>query len=520
MGSAPLVFDISSDEEPVVEEIKCGDDDYMWLKKILEAVGKKTDESDEVFVLGEYNPKSQSQSQTVKAANIEDDDDDCIVLDGDPDKISRAGEEVNQCDGDSDEVIVIGEKGQIACRDYAHARYLCAKFPFSSTPHESYCDRCHCFVCDSPAPCAHWDKGVFSSISHCHATDKEEFWKAERKSYKLKKDHVPPVPELHDAPLPTSQPQVEHVRPLDIIRLAQNSIRQDDVSRQTTIHPCSSTDKFSRPNIISQGRSQQPGNGYQPLPAAKQVLGVRNSAIQKGRISSVGNLGTRAASSNTMFRRAGVVGGPMTNRRSVRGPSNNINSGHASLYTRTPPLATSSEKNSSGWQNSYPNMNWGSYGCYSSTQANMGNVSVDRVLSNPQLYCQTTSQPNEGQNMLGNQSENPTNPGTSNLGFEWANSPSESNLQPPVGNVQLYDVGSADGALHVDQFDSHLTRSAELNYDYDYYGSLFSENQSAPGVPESYVHANVDVFSPECTGVDAGMLLFDFETSWNGLTRV
>ncbi|KAF5741808.1 hypothetical protein HS088_TW10G00814 [Tripterygium wilfordii] len=553
MGSASQVFDISSDEETVVEDVKCNPEDYLWLEEILETVNKKTDDSDEVVVLGEYN----SKSQTLKAANIEDDDD-CIVLDGDPDKVSRAGEDVNQCDGDSDEVIVVGQKGQIACRDYPHARYLCAKFPFSSTPHESYCDRCHCFVCDSPAPCAHWGNGV-SGIRHCHATDKQEFWKAERKSYKLKKDLVPPVPELHDAPLPASLPQVERGR----------SLARDDISRRTTFRPCS-TDEFSVPNIISQGRSQQPGNvcsrnAYHPLPATKQVLGVSNSAIQRSRGSSIGNLGTHPASSNTMFKRPGVVGGPMTNcrsvrgpsnninsghsspytrtpqrsvrgpsnninsgqaspytrtpQRSVRGPSNNINSGHASPYTRTPQMAASNEKNPCEWQNSYPNMSLGSYACCSSPQPNMGNVSVDTVLSYPQVYCQTTSQPNEGQNILGNQSQNPTNPGTSNLGFEWVNSASESNLQPSVGNIQLDNAGQTDGALHVDQFDSCLTRSAGLNYDYHYYESLFSENQSAPVVPESHVPSD-DVFSAELTGVDAGMLLFDFETSWNGLTRV
>lgn len=36
---------------------------------------------------------------------------------------------------------------QVACRDYPHPRHLCAKFPFSSTQHESRCDMVrHFFV--------------------------------------------------------------------------------------------------------------------------------------------------------------------------------------------------------------------------------------------------------------------------------------------------------------------------------------------------------------------------------------
>lgn len=28
----------------------------------------------------------------------------------------------------------------MACRDYPHSRHLCLKFPFHTTPHESYCE--------------------------------------------------------------------------------------------------------------------------------------------------------------------------------------------------------------------------------------------------------------------------------------------------------------------------------------------------------------------------------------------
>uniref|UniRef100_A0ACD5TM82 Uncharacterized protein n=1 Tax=Avena sativa TaxID=4498 RepID=A0ACD5TM82_AVESA len=63
---------------------------------------------------------------------------------------------------------------QVACRDFPHARYACAKFPFASTAHESYCEQCYCYVCDIAAPCKTW-KG-HTNYGHCHASDKDKFW--------------------------------------------------------------------------------------------------------------------------------------------------------------------------------------------------------------------------------------------------------------------------------------------------------------------------------------------------------
>ncbi|VFQ95869.1 unnamed protein product [Cuscuta campestris] len=109
------------------------------------------------------------------------DDSDCVVLEEDP------AESVKPRHGkrsyDSDDLIVVSEKGPVACRDYPHPRHLCVKFPFASTPHENHCDLCHCYVCDTLVPCGFWGNG-FSRDNHCHASDKHEFWKARRKSTK------------------------------------------------------------------------------------------------------------------------------------------------------------------------------------------------------------------------------------------------------------------------------------------------------------------------------------------------
>lgn len=43
--------------------------------------------------------------------------------------------------------------------------------------------QCHCFVCDSPAPCKYWGTSTLAN-DHCHATDKESKWKLMRQLFK------------------------------------------------------------------------------------------------------------------------------------------------------------------------------------------------------------------------------------------------------------------------------------------------------------------------------------------------
>jgi hypothetical protein len=43
--------------------------------------------------------------------------------------------------------------------------------------------QCYCFVCDAPAPCNYWGKGL-STDDHCHGTDKEMRWKVLREEFK------------------------------------------------------------------------------------------------------------------------------------------------------------------------------------------------------------------------------------------------------------------------------------------------------------------------------------------------
>uniref|UniRef100_A0A453L784 RRM domain-containing protein n=1 Tax=Aegilops tauschii subsp. strangulata TaxID=200361 RepID=A0A453L784_AEGTS len=72
---------------------------------------------------------------------------------------------------------------QIACKDFPHPRHLCSELPFSTTPHPKHCKMCYCYVCDAPAPCKQWGKGLLNG-GHCHATDKDTKWVTLRQSFK------------------------------------------------------------------------------------------------------------------------------------------------------------------------------------------------------------------------------------------------------------------------------------------------------------------------------------------------
>ncbi|CAL5204158.1 unnamed protein product [Lathyrus oleraceus] len=107
--------------------------------------------------------------------------DDCFILGFDPtdttpnkdSDVKVSSKSLNK-DAD-DDICVLAEKGKIALRDYPHSRHLCLKFPFKTTPSESYCEKCYCYVCDSAAPCMYW-----TDSRHC-AAENSGRWKDMRK---------------------------------------------------------------------------------------------------------------------------------------------------------------------------------------------------------------------------------------------------------------------------------------------------------------------------------------------------
>ncbi|KAL6660311.1 hypothetical protein ACP70R_002433 [Stipagrostis hirtigluma subsp. patula] len=211
MGSAAAAVEISSDDDvgekmPVGGNRKSSEDALDWASKLLaedcDAVGEGLDDSgaiqellaslmDATEVVVDGKERLVDGKRSVRDADDDGDDDDCVILDGDPDRVvAVAKQEGSRRDASEDELQIVAEKGELACRDFPHPRHLCASLPFNTSSHASHCSMCHCYVCDSPAPCAFWGKGNMVN-DHCHATDKDAKWKKLRQSAKRKSQPMP-----------------------------------------------------------------------------------------------------------------------------------------------------------------------------------------------------------------------------------------------------------------------------------------------------------------------------------------
>ncbi|KAK1290844.1 hypothetical protein QJS10_CPB18g01901 [Acorus calamus] len=284
MGSEPSMIEISSDDDDEDYEVglgKIGDLSFDWLEAMPNVDG------DDLVVLGGVSCDSGVSGDVS--------DDDCVVLEGDPDapvKLSGDGE-----DG-SDELLVVAEKGQLACRDYPHPRHLCAMFPFRSTPHEKHCHLCHCYVCDSLAPCTNWGSGL-SAADHCHSTDKESKWHILRSSLKQKKLlPLPPTPKLPDTTLSITLPlfNSQQIPPASVsVNLGEVPL----LSKPTQLRPCSGSAYSAQGILIQQHDNIQPRIQpliqelpQHPLPHRERYLGQlapkfkRVESTSKYRVSS------------------------------------------------------------------------------------------------------------------------------------------------------------------------------------------------------------------------------------------
>ncbi|XP_065873507.1 RPM1 interacting protein 13 isoform X2 [Euphorbia lathyris] len=499
MDFNPVIFDISSDEEPTFDEPRGGDDDHEWLTELLQTVGRETADSDgdDVVVLSEYvPPKPKSKSKSKPSRVVKDlDDDDCVVLEGDPDKAVNVADDAADDADDADDVLVVGQTGQIACRDYPHPRHLCAKFRFSSTPHEQHCNLCHCYVCDSLAPCSHWGNGT-STINHCHATDKQEMWKIQRhESFRLKKSASLPVLKFPEAQHPVAVPQLNQAAVLDK-GLAPIG-RHNEVCRPTATHTISST-RLNVPNIISQNRNlrhvyMQGRNGFTPSSVPQQALGIRGSAILQNR-------GQQLVSNNTTFKRPGLVRSALKNQ-SVYG-SSNMNFPRASQYVRnTVPVAGTNVGNSAGWQDGLPDIISASYMHPSLTQPETGSVSVNTVVQ-PEVCSVPITHSNNDQNInhLGNQGQNVVDSPFSDFDFGWINNLDPSNQQTSVDIIHPQAIGSNNEPTADIQFTSQLPGSTEHDHDY----ASWLRGQSDGLASEGCVPG--DLFSPvPSAAFDAGL---------------
>ena len=120
-GNHVDIVDVSSGEEDVDTR---GDVEYTdWLNGVMEPVDDTSDSTDIVEVLSEVRGGVNSQYRKPNSSNQAlEDDDDCVILDCDPDKTR---ETTSVDDDDDDDVLVVGQKGEIACRFPSSATFVC-----------------------------------------------------------------------------------------------------------------------------------------------------------------------------------------------------------------------------------------------------------------------------------------------------------------------------------------------------------------------------------------------------------
>lgn len=320
-----MVLEISSDEDVGWNDhdgsgIADGGDDHNWLSELLDEVNKEKhgDDSDEVVVVSEVSPSEKTGKKSKLKSCLIDLDDDCVVLDDDPDKpVEVRNHNPTNINDDSDDILVVSEKGQVACRDYPHPRHLCIKFLFSATPNQSHCEQCYCYVCDSLAPCVYWGNGS-GNMDHCRATDKDEIWKRERKNAKKGIKGVQPVPNRPALALVQPHNQIPRSRPILGHHPSANFQTPNIISQnRNPIFP--SRNKF-HPDLVSQlllstngGRSHQNYNNlgsqlHRPVFKRNGSVGVATTANRPSYGSYRGNFGNPNGNQNCNVN--GMLSGP------------------------------------------------------------------------------------------------------------------------------------------------------------------------------------------------------------------
>ncbi|KAF8688072.1 hypothetical protein HU200_042439 [Digitaria exilis] len=132
------------------------------------------------IVMGDKESAVDDKNAVRGACGGGDDDD----VDGDPDKpVAVAKEEGPRRDAGEDELQIVAEKGEV-CTPPNLFYFVPFRYDLQIVV------ICHCYVCDSPAPCAFWGKGTVHT-DHCHATDKDAKWKNLRQSSKNKNQPTP-----------------------------------------------------------------------------------------------------------------------------------------------------------------------------------------------------------------------------------------------------------------------------------------------------------------------------------------
>jgi hypothetical protein len=139
MASGGGVVEISSDEENYPAGNKLPVDSLVWASDLFDALGQdgavrddlddlmvmsewssppvlqKTTKPDDLVIMNELSsPAVHQKDKSGGRRGEESNDDDCVVLDGDPDKAFTVGEEEGSAgDSSSDELQIVAEKGPV-----------------------------------------------------------------------------------------------------------------------------------------------------------------------------------------------------------------------------------------------------------------------------------------------------------------------------------------------------------------------------------------------------------------------
>lgn len=346
----------------------------------------------------------------------------------------------------------------------------------------------------------------------------------------------------------TIVPQHNQALHRDIIRLTT----QNHVSRPTPVRPsgnCIPQNNVPRPSIIRACSSSSTKHGVpynptvgsrhvlnrstiQPRSGSQELLGVRNSVIQRDRGTKTRNMSSQFVSSNTMSKRLDTEVPATVTHSAYVPPENienitsahasqyqpenieNITSAHASQYQRNPAsVTTSNERN--------PNLivcpnnsdtSLGTHTYHSSLQPRMDPIFAN---SAPSLYppynlCVPQSNVYNDTSRVQNQSHPATYNGFSDFDINWVNNIDLSNQQSSADYLQFQTSGSTNGE------GPFKVNGGDKSY-YNELESLLLDNQCAPG---GSLTAGLNAPSPpDHIPLETGMLFFDIESSWDRLTR-
>ncbi|KAF8114466.1 hypothetical protein N665_0036s0001 [Sinapis alba] len=133
-----------------------------------------------------FDDDKPKRTKQVSEDLMVEEDDDCVVLDGDPYKTKEKQTTLHTCEADYD-ILVLGQKGE-----------------------------CHCYICEIRAPCPHWCIRI-SATHHCHANDKDQIWKNQRE-YVRTETLLPPQNTWHSPVNQFGPPIMVTSRPNTYIR--------------------------------------------------------------------------------------------------------------------------------------------------------------------------------------------------------------------------------------------------------------------------------------------------------------